>query len=99
MLRQMHPAKRCGKRDYKEEQFALDEVLQLVAARAVSITGADGVAIALAHDDAIVCRASFGRIAPDPGVKLDPEAGFSELCRLSFRMLHNTSLKFVTRLF
>jgi N-acetylmuramoyl-L-alanine amidase/putative methionine-R-sulfoxide reductase with GAF domain len=66
--------------DYKEEQFALDEVLQLVAARAVSITGADGVAIALAHDDAIVCRASFGRIAPDPGVKLDPEAGFSGAC-------------------
>ena len=66
--------------DYKEEQFALDEVLQLVAARAVSITGADGVAIALAHQDAIVCRASFGRIAPDPGMKLDPEAGFSGAC-------------------
>ena len=69
--------------DYKEEQFALDEVLQLVAARAVSITGADGVAIALAlaHDDAIVCRASFGRIAPDPGMKLDPAAGFARRTR------------------
>lgn len=64
----------------KEEQFALDEVLQLVSERAVSITGADGVAIALAHENAILCRASFGRIAPDPGIKLDPNSGFSGAC-------------------
>ncbi len=49
------------------EQFGLDEVLRLVAARALSITGADGVAIALAEENAIVCRASVGSIAPDPG--------------------------------
>jgi N-acetylmuramoyl-L-alanine amidase/putative methionine-R-sulfoxide reductase with GAF domain len=66
--------------DSKEEQFALDEVLQLVSERAVSITGADGVAIALAQGDAIVCRASFGSIAPDAGVKLDPSSGFSGAC-------------------
>src|SRR5579864_4217814 len=66
--------------DSKEEQFALDEVLQLVSERAVAITGADGVAIALAGDDAIVCRASCGRISPDPGIKLDPTAGFSGAC-------------------
>jgi N-acetylmuramoyl-L-alanine amidase/putative methionine-R-sulfoxide reductase with GAF domain len=65
---------------FKEEEFALDEVLQLVAARAISITGADGVAIALAEENAIVCRASAGRIAPDPGIKLDPSAGFSGAC-------------------
>ena len=64
----------------QEEEFALDEVLQLVADRAVSITGADGVAIALAHDNAIVCRASTGSIAPDPGARLDPKAGFSGAC-------------------
>ncbi len=63
-----------------QEEFALDEVLQLVAARAISITGADGVAIALADENAIVCRASAGRIAPDPGIKLDPKAGFSGAC-------------------
>lgn len=62
------------------EEFAFDEVLQLVAARAVSITGADGVAIALANENAIVCRASAGDIAPDPGVKLDPNSGFSGAC-------------------
>jgi N-acetylmuramoyl-L-alanine amidase len=66
--------------DSKEEQFALDEVLQLVSERAVAITGADGVAIALAQDNAIVCRASHGRISPDPGIKLDPNAGFSGAC-------------------
>ena len=66
-----------------EEEFALDEVLELVAARAISITGADGVAIALAEENAIVCRASAGRIAPDPGIKLDPNSGFSGACLCS----------------
>jgi len=59
------------------EQFVLDEVLQLVAERALTITGADGVAIALAQDNAIVCRASAGVIAPDAGMRLDPKSGFS----------------------
>jgi N-acetylmuramoyl-L-alanine amidase/putative methionine-R-sulfoxide reductase with GAF domain len=63
-----------------EEEFALDEVLQLVAARAISMTGADGVAVGLAEENAIVCRASAGSIAPDPGIKLDPNAGFSGAC-------------------
>ena len=63
-----------------EEQFALDEVLQLVAVRALSITGADGVAIALAQENAIVCRAASGRIAPDAGARLDPNSGFSGAC-------------------
>ena len=65
------------------EQFVLDEVLQLVAERAVTITGADGVAIALAEGNAIVCRASAGRIAPDPGARLDPTSGFSGACLAS----------------
>src|SRR5438874_4644832 len=59
------------------EQFVLDEVLQLVAERALTITGADGVAIALAQDNAIICRASAGVIAPDAGMRLDPKSGFS----------------------
>jgi len=62
------------------EYFGLDEVLRLVAARAGAITGADGIAVALASEDAIVCRASFGRISPDPGVHLDPHSGFSGAC-------------------
>jgi N-acetylmuramoyl-L-alanine amidase len=62
------------------EQFVLDEVLHLVAERALTITGADGVAIALAQDNAIICRASAGVIAPDAGMRLDPNSGFSGAC-------------------
>ena len=62
------------------EQFVLDEVLQLVAERALTITGANGVAIAVAQDNAIICRASAGTIAPDPGMRLDPNSGFSGAC-------------------
>ena len=54
------------------EQFVLDEVLQLVSERALTLTGADGVAIALAEGDAFVCRASAGAIAPEDGARLDP---------------------------
>ena len=63
-----------------DEYFGLDEVLRLVAARAGAITGADGIAVGLVSEDAIVCRTSFGRISPDPGVRLDPHSGFSGAC-------------------
>jgi N-acetylmuramoyl-L-alanine amidase/putative methionine-R-sulfoxide reductase with GAF domain len=73
--------------DWQLEQFVLDEVLQLVAERALAITGADGVAIALAEGNAIVCRASAGSIAPDAGVRLDPNSGFSGECLVSGRIV------------
>jgi N-acetylmuramoyl-L-alanine amidase len=73
--------------DWQLEQFVLDEVLQLVAERALAITGADGVAIALAEGDAIVCRASAGSIAPDAGIRLDPNSGFSGECLVSGRIV------------
>lgn len=62
------------------EQFVLDEVLELVAERARVITGADGVAIALAEGEVIVCRASVGPMTPDRGIRLDPNSGFSGAC-------------------
>jgi N-acetylmuramoyl-L-alanine amidase len=65
------------------EHFVLDEVLQLVAERALAITGADGVAIALAEGDAIVCRALAGKVTPDAGARLDPNLGFSGACLTS----------------
>jgi len=65
------------------EHFVLDEVLQLVAERALAITGADGVAIALAEGDAIVCRALAGKVTPDAGARLDPNSGFSGACLTS----------------
>lgn len=65
------------------EQFVLDEVLQLVAQRGLAITGADGIAIALAADDAIICRASAGKICPDDGMRVDLNSGFSGACLVS----------------
>jgi len=73
--------------DWEFEQFVLDEVLQLVAERALAITGADGIAIALADGDQIICRASAGTMAPDRGVRLDPKAGFSGACFRSGRIV------------
>jgi N-acetylmuramoyl-L-alanine amidase len=62
------------------EQFVLDEVLQLVSERALTLTGADGVAIALVEGNAFVCRASAGTIVLEPGARLDPTSGFSGVC-------------------
>ncbi|MGH9548639.1 MAG: GAF domain-containing protein, partial [Terriglobales bacterium] len=62
------------------EQFVLDEVLQLVAERALTLTGADGMAVAMAEEDAIVCRAAAGTVVPEPGARLDPKSGFSGAC-------------------
>jgi N-acetylmuramoyl-L-alanine amidase/putative methionine-R-sulfoxide reductase with GAF domain len=62
------------------ELFVLDEVLQLVAERAVAITGADGLAIALAENNEIVLRASAGLIRPDLGARIDRDSAFSGAC-------------------
>ena len=63
-----------------EEQFVLNEVLQLVAERAVAITGADGLAIALADNNEIVLRAAAGSIRPDLGARIDRDSAFSGAC-------------------
>jgi N-acetylmuramoyl-L-alanine amidase len=62
------------------DEFVLDDVLQLVSERALAITGADGVALALAEGDQIRCRAAAGTLGPDPGARLDPSSGFSGAC-------------------
>ena len=64
----------------KDEQFVLDEVLQLVAERAVAITGADGLAIALAENSEIVLRAAAGSIRPDIGARIERDSAFSGAC-------------------
>jgi N-acetylmuramoyl-L-alanine amidase/putative methionine-R-sulfoxide reductase with GAF domain len=60
-----------------EEQFVLDEVLQLVAERAIAITGADGLGIALAENNEIVLRASAGVVKPDVGARIQRDSAFS----------------------
>src|ERR1700730_1073305 len=67
----------------KREQFTLDEVLQLVADRAVAITGADGLAIALAENNEIVLRAAVGTVRPDSGAHIDRDSAFSGGCFLT----------------
>src|SRR6202140_1045223 len=62
------------------EQFVLDEVLQLVPERAVAITGADGLAIALAQNSEIVLRAAAGRGRPEMGARIDRDSAFSGAC-------------------
>jgi N-acetylmuramoyl-L-alanine amidase/putative methionine-R-sulfoxide reductase with GAF domain len=62
------------------EQFVLDEVLQLVAERAIAITGADGLGIALAENNEIVLRASAGTIKPDVGQRIERDSSFSGAC-------------------
>src|SRR6202158_655638 len=59
------------------DQFTLDEVLQLVADRALAITGADGLAIALAENNEIVLRAAAGTVRPDWGARIDRDSAFS----------------------
>ncbi len=63
-----------------QEQFVLDEVLQMVAERAVAITGADGLGIALAENNEIVLRASAGTVRPDVGARIQRDSAFSGAC-------------------
>jgi N-acetylmuramoyl-L-alanine amidase/putative methionine-R-sulfoxide reductase with GAF domain len=63
-----------------QEQFVLDEVLQMVADRAIAITGADGLGIALAENNEIVLRASAGTIKPDVGARIQRDSAFSGAC-------------------
>src|SRR3954470_9653639 len=70
------------------ELFVLDEVLQLVAERAVAITGADGLAIALAETSEIVLRASAGTIRPDPGTRIERDSAFSGACFRTAQVIH-----------
>lgn len=63
-----------------EERFVLDEVLQLVAERAIAITGADGLGIALAEGNEIVLRASAGAVKPDVGARIQRDSAFSGAC-------------------
>jgi N-acetylmuramoyl-L-alanine amidase len=81
-IRERRNGNAAGLKDdaFKTELFVLDEVLNLVAERARAITGADGIAIALAEGEAIICRAAAGPVCPDVGVKLDPRSDFSGAC-------------------
>lgn len=55
----------------------LNAALQLLAERAQYITGASGAAIALREGEHMICRASAGTSAPEPGAQLQVNSGLS----------------------
>jgi N-acetylmuramoyl-L-alanine amidase len=61
---------------FHTEQFVLDEVLQLICERAITITHADGVLVALQEGTHFVCRASAGPMAVERQVRLISESEF-----------------------
>ena len=67
----------------------LEAALQLIAARAQSMTHASGAAIALvaADPEFMVCRASSGPDAPPTGTRLQIGSGFSGECVRSGKLL------------
>ncbi len=61
----------------------LNEALQLIAERALALTWATGAAIALRdvlNSSELICEARTGNDAPELGVHLDANAGFSGEC-------------------
>jgi N-acetylmuramoyl-L-alanine amidase len=71
------PSGRAADRDlFETERFILDEVLQLICDRALAITQADGIVIALAEGLDLVCRAACGDLAVERGAHLSGESEF-----------------------
>jgi N-acetylmuramoyl-L-alanine amidase len=69
------------------ERFVLDEVLQLICDRALAVTGAHGVTVALAEDKAIVCRASSGTVLVERGTRLSLDSKFLTECLMSGKIV------------
>jgi TonB family protein len=57
-----------------------DETLRRIAEAALSATGASGAALALRKEDAVVCLARAGEMAPPLGSRLDDRSGMSGEC-------------------
>jgi N-acetylmuramoyl-L-alanine amidase len=82
---------------FETERFILTEVLHLISDRALPITQADGIVIALAANSTestetkegteMVCRASAGALAVERGVRLAGGSAFLQECLESGRIL------------
>jgi len=64
-----------------------DAVLQLVAERALSLTGASGVALAFATEGELICRARAGEPALPLGARVDARRGLTGECVRSGRLI------------
>ncbi len=65
-----------------------DVLLKAIAEAAQALTSANGAAIALAHDGAVVCCARSGETAPTVGTRLSVDSGISGECLRSGEALH-----------
>jgi hypothetical protein len=65
----------------------INAALRLIAERARSLTRGSGAAIALAHKESMICRASVGTCAPALGTRPDDNSRFSAECVRSGRTL------------
>jgi len=72
---------------FQTERFVLGEVLQLICDRAQSITGAEGVLIALFEGSEIRIHAVSGLLLVDRSVPLVTESAFLQECLESRRIL------------
>ena len=72
---------------FQTERFVLDEVLQLICDRALSITHADAVLVALAEGSQFICRAAAGSLGGERGTQLLRESEFLQNCLDSGRIL------------
>jgi N-acetylmuramoyl-L-alanine amidase len=72
---------------FETERFILDEVLQLICDRALAITHADGIMVALAEGPDWVCRAASGELAVARGARLNGESEFLQDCLESGNIL------------
>jgi GAF domain-containing protein len=66
--------------EFKSLGGDLNAALNLIVSRACSITRGTGAAVALAHQNGMVCHAVAGTGVPPIGVKVNVMAGFSGEC-------------------
>jgi putative methionine-R-sulfoxide reductase with GAF domain len=64
-----------------------DAALQLVTERALSLTGANGAALAFSTEGELVCRARAGEQAPPLGARVDARQGLTGECVRSGRLI------------
>ncbi|HZQ18846.1 MAG TPA: GAF domain-containing protein [Terriglobales bacterium] len=66
--------------EFKSLSGDLDAALNLIVGRAWVITRGTGSALALAHQDGMICRATAGSNTPPVGTEVDLSAGLSGEC-------------------
>ncbi len=72
---------------FQAEHVVRDEVLQLICDRALALTNADAVVVALAEGSEMVCRATAGPMPVPRGIRLCAQSDFLRECLQSGKAL------------